>query len=159
MCIFDIWHIVMTFWALTHACCCLLSNPANVSPLQISAWAPASLLWLTAAVLRSWLVSTPRCSVAATQDAAGLWDRSLRCALSGALVSTHQDKIHQTADPTFELLTTTHGSNNMYVSRSQTKRWIWARNEDKTSITFFLCWQKTGSLHNRLSMTWHEHRR
>lgn len=55
--------------------------------LQINAWAPVSLLWLTAAVPLSRAVSTPRCSAAARRDAAGLWGRSLRCALSGALVS------------------------------------------------------------------------
>lgn len=62
--------------------------PAQTAPdVWISVWAPVSLLWLTAAAPRSLVVSTRRCSVAVTQDAAGLWDRSLRCALLGALTS------------------------------------------------------------------------
>lgn len=55
--------------------------------LQISAWALVSPLWRMAAVPLSRAASTPRCSAAVRRDAAGLWGRSLRCALSGALVS------------------------------------------------------------------------
>ncbi len=153
--------VTMSFWNI---CCCLLSClilPTRLVLLQISASAPVSLLWLTAAVLRSWAVSTLRCSVAVTQDAAGLWDRSPRCALSGGLVSTHKNKIRRTRGymqiPHFScwqlhmVLTT-----SMLVGPEQCG--ACELEMDWTSITFFRFWQKTGSLHNRLSMTWHEHR-
>lgn len=87
-----------------NVCCCLLSRLTLLTRLlflQISVWELVSLLWLTAGVLRSRAVSTPRCSVAVTQDDAGLWDKSLRCALSGGLVSTHENKIHRTEDTRF----------------------------------------------------------
>lgn len=65
------------------------TSPAQMAPdVLISVWAPVSLLLLMAAVLQSRPASSPRCSAAVTQDAAGLWDKSLRCAPSGDQTSS-----------------------------------------------------------------------
>lgn len=65
------------------------TSPAQMVPdVLTSVWVPVSLLWLMDVVLRNRAASTPRCSVAVIRAAAGHWDRSLKCVLSGGLMSS-----------------------------------------------------------------------
>lgn len=133
--------------------CPLISFCLCLPLYQTNVRAPVSLLWLTAAVLQSWAVSSPRCSVAATQDAAGLWDRSLRCARSGVLVSTHENKTLTTQDT----CKVSAAENDQYLCCCKVMNMSIKLGQYIHHLPSSVD-KKTGSPHSGLSMIWHKHR-